>query len=240
MAMTSKDSQNQISQINNQYLYLPYGQQANFYQPTEITQQATEADSYQDLINQTRKPLNLKKNQFSYTGQQTDPSTNLMMLGGFRNYAPGIGRFIQPDTYNSFSKTAVNNPYAYVKANPMAYTDPTGHMPEWLGLTLGSIGLVGSIAAGAASGGTSIAGGIALFGAVTGAASAATGIAATVTEHQDNHELSNQLNIASMVLGGASILADGASAFASYKGLGKMYGWNNYASENGIVRLAKE
>lgn len=96
----------------HQYIYSPYGNQKNLNYPVK-----------------TLKPLNLKQNQFGYTGQAADPSTSLMMLGGFRNYAPGIGRFIQPDTYNSFSKCAIHNPGAYVEANPMMFADPSGHIP---------------------------------------------------------------------------------------------------------------
>lgn len=106
-------------EVTNQYIYSPYGMQKNLNHP---------CSRRPFLFNQTRKPLNLTCNQFGYTGQATDPSTNLMMLGGFRNYAPGIDRFIQPDTYNSFSKHAINNLSAYVKDNPVTLTDPSGHM----------------------------------------------------------------------------------------------------------------
>lgn len=113
--------------ITNQYIYSPYGMQKNLDHPITLTI----ARSYPSLNNQTRKPFNIIHNQFGYTGQADDPSTNLMMLGGFRNYAPGIGRFIQPDTYNSFSKHSINNPMMYVRGNPMALTDSSGHHP-WL------------------------------------------------------------------------------------------------------------
>lgn len=110
--------------ITNQYIYSPYGTHKNFNQPRFSS----------------HRPLDIMQNQFGYTGQASDPSTNLMMLGGFRNYAPGIGRFIQPDTYNSFAQHAINNPNSYVKGNPVALTDPSGHMSE-LGSVLLNIGL---------------------------------------------------------------------------------------------------
>ena len=117
---------NSKNTVTNEYAYTPYGVQSNAYHPISINKTLMNG-SYEALMNQTRKPLNISKNRTGYTGQDLDPSTGLMMLGGFRNYAPGIGQFIQPDTYNSFSKHSITNPYAYVLNNPMMYTDPTGH-----------------------------------------------------------------------------------------------------------------
>lgn len=116
-----------VTRITNQYVYTPYGSQKNLTHPIKLNGLG---DSYQGLTNGMRKPLNIGHNQFGYTGQSRDSSTGLMMLGGFRNYAPGIGRFIQPDTYNSFSKQGINNPDAYVLGNPLFFTDPTGHVED--------------------------------------------------------------------------------------------------------------
>lgn len=135
VAMTS-----QVGVIDNQYTYGPYGQQRNLNSQKVIYDDDV---GYQRLINQTRTPLNIKHNRYGYTGQVLDPSTSLMMLGKFRNYAPGIGRFIQPDTYNSFSKQGINNLNAYVKANPIKFEDPTGHMPGILRRALDSQFLFG-------------------------------------------------------------------------------------------------
>lgn len=99
--------------IASQYVYSPYGVQKNLNKPKVLPHHV----------------LNVSQNQFGYTGQTSDPSTNLMMLGHFRNYAPGIGRFIQPDTYNSFSKHHINNAMAYVVGNSVKLTDPSGHNP---------------------------------------------------------------------------------------------------------------
>lgn len=101
--------------INNQYIYSAYGQSKNLYHPNHLN-------------DQTHQTLNIAKNQFGYTGQMLDSSTALMMLGGFRNYAPAMGRFLQPDTYNSFSKKHITNAFAYVIGNPMRYNDPSGHV----------------------------------------------------------------------------------------------------------------
>lgn len=120
--------------IANQYLYTPYGIQKNLNHPVYINSPRPRAGGavwesapYRNLLNQTHKPFNITSNQFGYTGQSADSSTGLMMLGYFRNYAPGIGRFIQPDTYNSFSKHSITNPLAYVNNNPISFVDSTGH-----------------------------------------------------------------------------------------------------------------
>lgn len=139
MAMTS---QGQV--INNQYVYTPYGQSRNLNRSQHVSA-ASNNGGYQGLFNEIRKPLSIQSNQFKYTGQAQDPSTSLMMLGGFRNYAPGIGQFIQPDTYNSFSNVSINNRYAYVDNNPLAYVDITGHN-AWLGIFSGLLaGFAGTL-----------------------------------------------------------------------------------------------
>lgn len=121
--------------ITNQYIYSPYGTQKNLSHSAMLPSSpcgrgAGGEGVYQSLFNQTRKPLNIIHNQFGYTGQSADPSTSLMILGGFRNYAPGIGRFIQPDTYNSFSKQSITNPNAYVDGNSLSLSDPSGHVAD--------------------------------------------------------------------------------------------------------------
>lgn len=114
--------------VTHQYTYSPYGIQSDIYRPQPDCIQKNQAHySYQQLINQTKKTFNITQNDLGYTGQASDPSTHLMMLGGFRNYAPGIGKFIQPDSYNSFSKTQINNSKGYVLGNPLFFTDPSGH-----------------------------------------------------------------------------------------------------------------
>ena len=123
------------STLHHEYVYSPYGVQSDVYHPLDIPSGIT---SYAGLEGSTFKPLDISKNRFGYTGQSLDPSSGMMMLGGIRNYAPGIGRFIQPDTYNSFSKHSISNPYAYVLGNPMYYTDPTGHF-AWGGVWKGMV-----------------------------------------------------------------------------------------------------
>jgi RHS repeat-associated protein len=68
-------------------------------------------------------------NQFLYTGQRADAETGLMALGnGERYYSPGLGRFIQQDSFTGMAMSAQSmNRYAYVQNNPLRYRDPTGH-----------------------------------------------------------------------------------------------------------------
>src|SRR5882724_2621933 len=68
-------------------------------------------------------------NSIGYTGQRVDGETGLMPLGnGERYYAPGLGRFIQQDSFTGMVAMAQSmNRYAYVHSNPLRFTDPSGH-----------------------------------------------------------------------------------------------------------------
>ena len=63
----------------------------------------------------------------SFTGQEKDDSTGLIYFNA-RYYDPSLGRFISPDTIIDGDGTnfADFNRYAYVKNNPINFTDPTG------------------------------------------------------------------------------------------------------------------
>jgi RHS repeat-associated protein len=65
--------------------------------------------------------------RYTYTDQESDNETGLMYYGA-RYYAPSIGRFVQPDSMlpDMYDPQEINR-YAYVKNNPLKYTDPTGH-----------------------------------------------------------------------------------------------------------------
>jgi RHS repeat-associated protein len=69
-------------------------------------------------------------NQFGFTGQRLDPESGLMALGaGARYYAPGIGRFVQQDSFAGvLADTASLNRYSYAHNSPAVHTDPSGHL----------------------------------------------------------------------------------------------------------------
>lgn len=190
--------------ISKQYVYSPYGIQKNLNH-TRANSPLTftgEGVGERVLFNQTRKPLNIAHNQFGYTGQSLDPSTNLMMLGGFRNYAPGIGRFIQPDTDNSFSKHHIDNSMAYLTANPMLLTDPSGHF--------GVLTLLNTVMAGEAmvSGFAAAFSGFDVVAGVSAALSGGLGIASNFT-----HGLTQQfLGMGAMLSGMTGAFRAGMTA----------------------------
>ena len=67
-----------------------------------------------------------------YTGQRADTSTGLMFYNA-RYYDPAIGRFISPDTIVPDPANPQDyDRYAYVRNNPVNYSDPTGHCPSEL------------------------------------------------------------------------------------------------------------
>jgi len=80
---------NPVIQINHQYLYTPSGIQSDLL---NLVSPNTSPLSQ-------RNNLDITKNSTGYTGQKKDQATGFMMLGGFRNYDPVVGRFIQIDTY---------------------------------------------------------------------------------------------------------------------------------------------
>ena len=68
---------------------------------------------------------------YKYTGQERDASTGVYFYHA-RYYGPVLGRFLSPDTLvpNPWNPQSLNR-YAYALNNPLRYTDPTGHWPDW-------------------------------------------------------------------------------------------------------------
>lgn len=70
----------------------------------------------------------------TFTGQIAEAGTGLMYYRA-RYYAPGLGRFVSPDTLiPDEGRPQTLNRYAYVYNNPVRYTDPSGHCPFCLPL----------------------------------------------------------------------------------------------------------
>ncbi len=94
-------------------------------------------------------------NPLRYRGYVYDQETGLYYLQS-RYYNPAICRFISADSisYLGADGTLVSyNLFAYCNNNPVMYSDPTGHMPNWLKFTIGAVAFVGAIALTVATGG---------------------------------------------------------------------------------------
>ncbi|WP_157272881.1 RHS repeat-associated core domain-containing protein, partial [Paenibacillus daejeonensis] len=65
-------------------------------------------------------------NPFGYSGEYWDATTELQYLRT-RWYDPGLGRFIQEDSFEGFmNRPSSLNAYTYVENNPLRFTDPMG------------------------------------------------------------------------------------------------------------------
>ena len=85
-------------------------------------------------------------NAIGYTGQRVDGETGLMPLGaGERYYMPGIGRFIQQDSWTGINNIPQSlNRFSYVHNQPTRFTDPSGHVIPAILLAIGIGILVGA------------------------------------------------------------------------------------------------
>jgi len=101
-----------------------------------------------------------------FTGKERDSESNLDYFGA-RYYSSQYGRFMTPDEfkggivdpftgqdietntalpYADITDPQTLNKYAYVRNNPLRYTDPTGHCPECITALIGAgAGFVSSI-----------------------------------------------------------------------------------------------
>ena len=68
---------------------------------------------------------------FGFTGEQVDSYIKLLYLRS-RMYDPAAGRFITKDSWQGDdNRPASYNAWLYVYANPVNFTDPSGHDPWW-------------------------------------------------------------------------------------------------------------
>ncbi|MFF7183413.1 RHS repeat-associated core domain-containing protein [Streptomyces sp. NPDC008121] len=155
-------------------------------------------------------------NPFTYAGEYTNPETGTQYLRA-RLYDPATARFTQRDPAD------LHNKFQAFNANPITYTDPTGHTAEldWavsgtmLGVTI-LAAAVSLVLAAPTGGGSWAFFAIALAGAALDTASAAVSTAAMAT---GKNQWDSPLNIASYVLGGLGLVtgAIGAGAQLGHK-----------------------
>ncbi len=75
---------------------------------------------------------------FQYTGQRNDSSIGLYFYGA-RYYDPALARFVQADTITpDLANPQALNRYSYAFNNPLAYVDPSGHIPAWVAYLAGA------------------------------------------------------------------------------------------------------
>ncbi|PIQ86896.1 MAG: hypothetical protein COV74_02960 [Candidatus Omnitrophica bacterium CG11_big_fil_rev_8_21_14_0_20_45_26] len=161
----------------------------------------------------------------TYTGHEEDFETDLVYANA-RYIDPKIGRFITPDTFvQEPSDPQTFNRYAYVRNNPIRFTDPSGHFLQFLGFIAQLVGIASIFGSAIASAtghdraakrfGTAagIAGVVSLgTGALQTASTQASIQIATPTNPVDGQKIS-------VFLEGSKVAENGAPSFL--KGLGQ-------------------
>jgi len=80
-----------------------------------------------DIWGNTIEETGTTPNPFRYSGEYWDKTVKLQYLRA-RWYDPGMGRFINQDTYEGeLTNPLSQNLYTYVHNNPLIYIDPSGH-----------------------------------------------------------------------------------------------------------------
>ena len=84
-------------------------------------------DSYNyDAFGANTEHQGSSNNKYQYAGEQKDSTGNYYLRA--RYYNPSIGRFTQMDSYMGQSNNPITlHKYLYANANPVMYTDPSGH-----------------------------------------------------------------------------------------------------------------
>ena len=106
-------------------------------------------------------------NPFRYKGYYYDDETGLFWCNS-RYYNPEWGRWISPDSIEYLDPSSINglNLYAYCANNPIMYSDPSGHMPEWAQWIVGGLAIAGLAVATALTFGAAGAGAVAVGAAM--------------------------------------------------------------------------
>lgn len=61
-----------------------------------------------------------------FNGERIDPAELYILGSGYRSHNPRLMRFLSPDSLSPFGKGGLNS-YAYCGADPVNFTDPSGH-----------------------------------------------------------------------------------------------------------------
>ncbi len=80
-----------------------------------------------DVFGATRAHVGSSVQDFTFTGEQADPTTGLFFLRA-RYYDPIAGRFVSRDAFPALAQKIQSlNRYAYVENNPTGFRDPSGN-----------------------------------------------------------------------------------------------------------------
>ena len=116
--------------IQAENLYSPYGMQVNRLNDIKLLPESLHIAS--------QKPWWEIYNP-GFDGQMTDFATGYQFLGGgYRAYNPVYKHFMSRDSFSPFKKI---DGYGFGDNNPIMNTDPTGHMPNWLGYAMGGLAI---------------------------------------------------------------------------------------------------
>ena len=113
-----------VGKINSEGIY--------FYHPDHLGSTTLVTDENGSIVEETEylpfgEVIKGGNDRFTFTGQENDKETELMYYGA-RYYSPFLRRFVQPDSIipDIYDPQSLNR-YAYVRNNPLKYTDPDGH-----------------------------------------------------------------------------------------------------------------
>ena len=148
-------------------------------------------------------------NPIRYRSYYYDVETSLYYLES-RYYDPETGRFLNADSLEYLGEGNVlrnYNLYSYCENNPVMYSDPSGHAPEWWQWALSGLSLVAGIACCFIPGGQ-----------VFGVGLIVAGASGLISNTMDAFGLNGKT--ASIISSGLSIVAGIALCFTPFAGIG--------------------